>query len=364
MPRARTAVLEFDHGASRLPDGGALRDGLSSAAASGDSLWVVNDATLSVERLSRQPGAGVRYAAHRQYALRDYLDLAAPAAGDIEGVDVRDGWLWITGSHSLRRSAAQGTTPSKALEQLARTEHDGNQFLVARVPLALEDGLPTLTAAVGKGRERRVAARLPGNDTSNLVTEALAEDEHLWPFVAIPGQENGLDIEGIAAGDEGRVFLGLRGPVLRGWAVVIELAVGAAPRTPDALALRRIPGAQHGVYRKHFLALDGLGIRDLRVHGRDLLLLAGPTMDLDGPFRLYRWRGGAVPRAESLVAGKDLVRLFDLPSGAGGDHPEGIALLPGARGRATEALVVYERAARPRLRGASGVTGDVFDLPR
>ncbi len=364
MPHARTAVLEFDARASRLPGGGALRDGLSSAAAVGETLWVVNDETCAVERLVRQPGARLRYAAHRQFALDGYLDLPARSPGDIEGLDARDGWLWITGSHSLRRSAATGTTPGKALAQLARTEHDGNQFLVARVPLTIEDGLPALARTTGRGRERRTAARLPGDDTSNLVTEALAEDEHLWPFVAIPGQENGLDIEGIAAGEDGRVFLGLRGPVLRGWAVVIELAIGAAPRTPETLALQRIPGAKHGVYRKHFLALDGLGIRDLRVHGRDLLLLAGPTMDLDGPFRLYRWRGGAAPNAESLVAGKALVRLLDLPSSAGGDHAEGIAPLPASRGRAADLLVVYERAARARHRGTSGVTADVFDLPR
>ncbi|MNG03413.1 hypothetical protein D3C84_864920 [compost metagenome] len=35
-------------------------------------------------------------------------------------------------------------------------------------------------------------------------------------------------------------------------------------------------------YRKHFFALNGLGFRDLCTSGDDLLILAGPTMDLDG----------------------------------------------------------------------------------
>ena len=57
---------------------------------------------------------------------------------------------------------------------------------------------------------------------------AVAEDEggksdrHLSPWLALPGKDNGFDIEGVAVSGE-RVFLGLRGPVLRGWAVVLEL---------------------------------------------------------------------------------------------------------------------------------------------
>lgn len=374
MARPRSASITFDPRLSRLPDGGALRDGLSSATAIGRTLWVVNDATLTVERLTRLPGAAVRYGEHRQYRLTDYLDLRAPqrgrqfAEGDIEGLDARDGYLWITGSHSLRRNPPRGRSPAQALDALTHTGRDGNQFLVARIPLVEEDGLHTLAAEAGTGRERRVAGRVPGDDTSNLVTEALAEDDHLWPFVAIPGQENGLDIEGLAAGDEGRVFLGLRGPVLRGWAVVVELRVAGEARRPARLALTRMGGAhasrKHPAYRKHFLDLEGLGIRDLRVWGRDLLLLAGPTMDLDGPFRLYRWRGGARPDGESLVTGKRLERLFDLPSSPGGDHAEGLTVLPRERGSADRLMVVYERATRARHQGSTGVSADVFALPR
>jgi len=375
MARSRPATITFDPRLSRLPGGGLLRDGLSSAAAIGRTLWVVNDATLTIERLTRLPGTAVRYGEHRQYRLTDYLDLRAPrdgrqfAAGDIEGIDAREGYLWITGSHSLRRNPPNGRGTARSIDAMSHTGRDGNQFLVARIPLVEEDGLHTLAADSGRGPARRAAGQMPGDDTSNLVTEALSEDDHLWPFVAIPGQENGLDVEGLAAGDDGRVFLGLRGPVLGGLAVVIELRVAADARRPSRLGLERMRAAdraarKHPTYRKHFLDLDGLGIRDLRVWGRDLLLLAGPTMDLDGPFRLYRWRGGARTEGESLVSGARLQPLFDLPSSTGGDHAEGLTLLPGDRGEAGRLLVVYERASRARHTGSTGVVGDVFTLPR
>src|SRR3546814_13829874 len=101
----------------------------------------------------------------------------------------------------------------------------------------------------------------------------------------VPSKENGFDVEGLAVRGS-RVFLGLRGPVLRGWATVVELDL-KTPK-PGRLKLRRI-GAGGERYRKHFLDLDGLGIRELVFDGDDLLVLAGPTMDLDGPVVLFRW---------------------------------------------------------------------------
>ena len=54
-------------------------------------------------------------------------------------------------------------------------------------------------------------------------------------------------------------------------------------------------------YRKHVLRLDGLGVRDLCPHGEDLLVLAGPTMDLDGPVHVFRWHGAC---AAEIAAGR------------------------------------------------------------
>lgn len=182
--------------------------------------------------------------------------------------------------------------------------------------------------------------------------DLLDEDEHLAPFLAIPGKDNGLDVEGIAvAGEPGaeRVFLGLRGPVLRGWAVVLQVA----PREDgDELRLAPVEGKQR--YLKHFLDLDGLGIRDLCPQGDDLLVLAGPSMDLDGPVRVYRWPGAARIEAPDVVHRDELRREIDLPYGEGDDHAEGIALLPSG-----ELLVVYDSPARSRLTDPGTVLADV-----
>src|SRR5688500_19591809 len=88
----------------------------------------------------------------------------------------------------------------------------------------------------------------------------LRDDAHLAPFLPIPGKDNGLDIEGIAVTGE-RVYLGLRGPVLRGWAFVLELRPEVDPDAPDRLELRPFDDGRR--YRKHVLRLDGLGVRDL-----------------------------------------------------------------------------------------------------
>ncbi len=42
--------------------------------------------------------------------------------------------------------------------------------------------------------------------------------------VPIPGKDNGFDIEGLAVRED-RLLLGLRGPVLRGHAFVLELSL-------------------------------------------------------------------------------------------------------------------------------------------
>ena len=72
--------------------------------------------------------------------------------------------------------------------------------------------------------------------------------------MAIPGKDNGFDVEGLAAVD-GRLLLGLRGPVLRGWSCLLEVRVAEHKGE-----LRLQPLDDSGLlYRKHFLPLAGLG---------------------------------------------------------------------------------------------------------
>ena len=47
-------------------------------------------------------------------------------------------------------------------------------------------------------------------------------------------------------------------------------------------------GENHQLYKKHFLDLNGMGIRELCLHGKDLIILAGPTMSLEGAMQIFR----------------------------------------------------------------------------
>src|SRR5262249_28812039 len=208
------------------------------------------------------------------------------------------------------------------------------------------------------------AARLEGDHQGNLLTRALQDDPHIGPFVprlasngkvvGIPSKDNGLDIEGLAV-SENRVFLGLRGPVLRGWAVVLELQL--ADSSSGFLRLDPL-GSSAARYRKHFLRLKGLGIRDLAIHGKDLYILAGPTMDLDGPVFIYRWSKALEQASDSLTPIEDLTRVVSVPFGDEKDHAEGMTLLPTDP---LSVLVCYDSPGKPRTEGVeNGVKADIF----
>jgi hypothetical protein len=366
----RTPLLKFTSGQDDLTSS------LSAAVFVSDELWVAADELTSVERLSTDDG--LTFGGHASFALKDFIRL--PALGtdfdqevDIEGMDYDGSYLWLVGSHSFKRKKAESkkpedhNDPAKMIAKLARVDKEGNRFILARRPLvAGDDGLkvPAREGADADGRPLK-AAQLPGDVQSNALTKALEVgdggdkgDPHLSKFLKVPGKDNGLDIEGLAVRDD-RIFLGLRGPVLRGWAVVLEISVEAGD--DGALSLKGIgPGGRP--YKKHFLELEGMGVRDLCVDGKDILVLAGPSMNLDGPVGVYRWGGALTASAESLVRRDSLTRVLAIPHGDGTDHAEGFTFVPG-EGRPRQVLVVYDSPGDHRREGKDGVRAEVFDVP-
>ena len=148
--------------------------------------------------------------------------------------------------------------------------------------------------------------------------------------------------------------------MLRGWAFVLELRPYVDPAQPGRLRLRAF--ADGSPYRKHVLDLDGLGVRDLCPSGDDLLVLAGPTMDLDGPVRIYRWSGACRVEIPEIVRAESLTREVELTYGEGDDHAEGLSLIgPPEGGRL---LVVYDSPAAARHTADDAVIADVVRLPR
>ncbi len=359
--RSNTAILRFD------PAFAQLRDGLSVAQQIGDTLWVANDETTSLERLQihgAAPGDVVRCDEHQSFALMNYLDLPIPepdAEIDIEGLAYApdSGYLWVVGSHSLKRKKAEADkTAQKNIKRLSTLEADGNRFLLARIPVAQQNGTYVLAKKVDS--DGRTAAQLRGNKVGNDLTAQIAEDEQLRDFLRIPGKDNGFDIEGLAIIGS-RLLLGLRGPVLRGWTVLLEIEPELKDGSNDTLVLKKI-GPDGRRYRKHFFALNGLGVRDLCISGDDLLILAGPTMDLDGPVTVFRWRGGFVSGEESVVFADQLETVLDVPFGQGDDHAEGMCLFDADEQGRELLLIVYDSAAQSRRHGDLSVEGDLFVL--
>ncbi len=373
---ARSVVLQFDSALDVLPTGKRLSQGMSAVVAVEDTLWLAHVETVSVEALRAKASArSLRYTDHRRFDLRDFIELPIPGTGsagatppeaDLEGISFFGDYLWIVGSHSAARCDAEGRTTSDAIAAMARVRRSGNRFLLARIPVATRDGTLTL------GREHKTsdgrllrAARLSGGPKDDALTRALRDDPHLAPFLRIPSKDNGFDIEGLAAAPGGRLFLGLRGPVLDGWACVLEIRVEADAKRDYDLSLRDIarPGAQpaHAIYRKHFLDLGGAGIRDLCLAGRDLLILTGPPMRGKGTSQVRRWKNALAQNREQMLREARLPTLLELPYREKKDHAEGIAIL-GQKGHRLWLIVIYDSVRKDRRLAPAAMRATVHPL--
>lgn len=359
MPNARTAnAVRLEFAAESL-----VRTNLSGAAFSGDWLWVAGDEACGIDRLRLLPPIGkeaMRFGEVQDFPLAELLDLpgAADEEADLEGIAVANGWLWVVGSHGLKRknARADGDHTGNA-KRLAKVTLDRNRRLLACLPIEPDSqGQPCL---VRKAKDGRHALRLKGDAQDNLLTRALADDPHFGPYMRIPGKDNGFDIEGLAV-DGNRILLGLRGPVLRGWSAMLEIAVEARG---DQLLL--VPLDDTGtLLRKYFLQLDGLGIRDLHFSGDDLYILAGPTMVLNGEIQVFKW-----PRAKPAIQANreparfeaELVALVSLPHGRGTNRAEAMCDLPPTlAGGKPSWLVLYDAPGEDRRDGEHTVFGDLL----
>lgn len=342
-------LLTLDRSLPKLTD---IRDNFSAIVVADDHLWLGGDEGTSIDRLTVD--AGGDFGEHARFDLATLLPGMAPGSGgeiDIEGLDADGGYLWLIGSHSSKRKKAEkDKSPSKNRERLAEVAPEELRHTLARVPLVngqLKSSAGSKTAAVLQ----------PASDGrgGNELSDRLRADQHLGRFSEIPSKDNGIDVEGLAVSGS-RVFAGLRGPVLRGWAVVLELELDDA--SPGELGLV-------GELKKHFVQLDGLGVRELAIRGRDLYILAGPTMDLDGPVAIYKWPAALDASKEAVVWRSELEHVLAVPYGkgddAGRDHAEGVSFM-GASG--LNLLVCYDSPAKHRLIEGRPecVRLDTFDL--
>lgn len=342
MPKAtpqRTVSLDPNLASETLK---SLRDNLSALTMSEGHLWIGADEGTMIERLTPTPKGNFNQ--HQRFDLNKVLTLPAGDTSeiDIEGLDFQEGYLWVSGSHSIKRKKPDPEkTAANNRKRLTEVVPEMNRYTIARIPIN-SGGEP-----VAQDGDRR-AAVLRMDKRGNMLVKKLRKDVYLGPACAIPSKENGLDIEGLAVSGD-RLFLGLRGPVLRGRAIILELQWEDDGHDLVMKSLKR-----------HFVDLHGLGVRDLMIVDRDLYILAGPTMTLDGPVLLFRWRKALDGTGEAFIEKAALKKpVLAVPFGDGVDHAEGMTMLPGKK---QQLLVCYDVPAPARCPKPNQARLDVFKL--
>ncbi|MET0342538.1 MAG: DUF3616 domain-containing protein [Polyangiales bacterium] len=341
-------ALRFDTNSAYVPE-----DLSCAARGEAGTLVVAADERSSLELLAPSANPHV-YTQVRSLPLHAALGIGEADEVDLEGLafDATCETLFLCGSHSAKRRKPKGKDEAVDLERLASVKVEPARFVLARARLGQlgTEGAPKL-------------AKLP-LEGADALCGVLADDAHLGPYLPlsgrastpIPGKDNGFDIEGLAVHGE-RLLLGLRGPVLRGYAFVLELQLAEEGDDLHIVA----QGKRR--YRKHALDLDGLGVRELIVRGDDVLVLAGPTMTLDGAHRMYRWHGGPSAKRDTLVKQEKgvLEPLFDIPFLPSFDRAEGLARHDWFD-EDDSLLVLYDAPSPARRRDEHAVLADVFAI--
>lgn len=220
------------------------------------------------------------------------------------GATPGEGRLFLAGSASLKRKLPKHG--GSAEEDLAR---------ISAVETASRKGNAHSNYVYEIGVAQRGALLEVKLLATHEIRELLLAQPLLAPFAKLPSKDNGLDVEAMET-RAGSHYLGLRGPVLRGLALVVKLS----------LDFKRVEAL-------FFLSLEGNGIRSLRwlettdPARRGFYVLAGPALVDRAPFGLYRWAGKASAlSSNSTLSSAGLTRLGRVSARLG--RPE--ALFPWA----------------------------------
>jgi hypothetical protein len=302
-----------------------LLHNLSAVAVAGRFLWTASDEGRTLECLEPD---GDGYRLRRQYRLDSlFPDLPGKKSddeADVEALAVDRDCLWICGSHCWVRKKTE--SPSLLSDEIVERP---SRHLLGRVKL-VDDG----------GRIADFGEVLSFTGRGSL-REALAKNKFLGPFLELPSKENGLDIEGMTVGADGKLLFGLRGPLFDSFAAVVAAEIEARKRGRLQIKKRSIV--------LHFLDLGGLGVRDLTRSGDEMFVLAGPVTSAPAPFRIYRWK----PQDPTYVERPVLLHEWAYSWGTSTpaedpENPEGLSVLD--RGR-PGLLVLFDRPRLSRIEG-------------
>lgn len=219
--------------------------------------------------------------------LTDAQHDAKPHELDAEGVAFESGSFYVVGSHGRPRhnddpkEEAASNAKAQATRQIFRVTLDASS-------VDMKSGKLVSQPAIKPSRD--LAGILRGQpDLSSSYDRAL--------------EDNGLTIEGIAVRD-GRLYVGMRGPVLGTNAAVLSVPLFAVFDGQQApLRLHKIPLEKDTLGKPR-------GVRDITRHANGFLVLAGPVNDppkkrkiQPNDYSIYVWDGeSGLKRARDVPA--------------------------------------------------------------
>ncbi|XAZ19548.1 DUF3616 domain-containing protein (plasmid) [Sinorhizobium sp. B11] len=221
---------------------------------------------------------------------------------DTEGISFSDGIFYLVGSHGRNKEGNKGDP----------------RYFAYRVPAtALKGG--------DLGSEDDISHSV---EVSSRLEEILKQKKALKDANKLAPEKGGTNIEGIAVlGD--KFFVGFRGPLLDGEAVIGEASV------------KEIFDGAPGDFELHPVDLGkGQAVRDLAAYKNDVLILAGPQDRDGGKAAVYKWTPGG-----------EAVKLAELdPAGSPDRQPETLMVLETSED-AVRCLVFDDgdKSANPRI---------------
>lgn len=348
----------------KLKNDDELLENMSAIVYMDEHIFLASDEKKSIERVSKINNN--TYAQHKTFKLKGFINL--PFTGtkgdeiDIEGLDYDEKYLWLVGSHSTKREKVKNNPPEEILtreeniERLKTVRFSSNRYILARVPL-VDGELVKNDTSLGLIASQLACDKVDGqfSTTNNDLIKELEKDDHIKDFLKIPSKDNGFDIEGLAI-KNGKIFLGLRGPVLRGIAIIIEIELEEDAENPTLLRLKILDNGKK--YKKHFLDLDGLGIRDICIVENDLYILAGPTMTHDGLIGVFRLVNGVNALADSLDRP---TFAFSVEHAKGKNRAEGLTLYSQENDKLSF-LVVYDSPDETKKEADDSIKADIISF--
>lgn len=208
-----------------------------------------------------------------------------PVELDAEAVAHDGRYFYVAGSHGRPRHELDA---DEQRENIAKAEASRFIFRIALQPSQVD---------MATGRLPRDKAVV----TSATLTPVLQRIPEIAAAYDKPLDQNGLTIEGLAAHD-GRLYVGLRGPVIGSDAAIVSVdttAVFDGGQAEPRLHRLMLGADTRGHVR---------GVRDIARHGDGFLVLAGPVNDpktgkvSDGDYAIYVWDGSNQPQRHANLA--------------------------------------------------------------